>query len=80
MLVRWWELVGLAHHQLDLIGLRPFDQRPFPLRFHVHGEDKVQVGFFSSIHRLFDQVDGLDAAAGAQELAHLLFQLFWLVI
>ena len=40
----------------------------------------MQVGFFSSIHRLFDQVDGLDAAAGAQELAHLLFQLFWLVI
>ena len=75
-----WELVGLAHHQLDLIGLRPFDQRPFPLRFHVHGEDKVQVRFLPGVHRLFDQVDGLDAAAGAQELAHLLLQLFRLVI
>ena len=75
-----WELVRLAHHQLDLIGVRPFDQLSFPLRFHVHGEDKVQVGLFPSVHRLFDQVDGLDAAAGAQELAHLLFQLFRLVV
>ena len=73
-------MVGLARYHFDLIGVYPFDQLPFPLRFHVHGEDKVQVRLFPGVHRLFDQVDSLDAAAGAQELAHLLFQLFRLVI
>ena len=40
----------------------------------------MQVGLFPSVHRLFDQVDGLDAAAGAQELAHLLFQLLFRLV